>query len=73
MRTRVPALVQARVEACLICPESSLRAIGLQIRSWSVVVPASSPSSQVQNLRSSSCGVAAGPGAFPARVYACLH
>eukprot|EP00959_Pyramimonas_sp_CCMP1952_P466306 9489757-Pyramimonas_sp.AAC.1 len=37
-----------------------------------MVVPASSPSSPLQNPRSSSFGFAAGPGALPARVEAIL-
>eukprot|EP00959_Pyramimonas_sp_CCMP1952_P002302 47796-Pyramimonas_sp.AAC.1 len=42
-------------------------------RSRTVVVPASSPSSPVQNPRKGLLGVAARPGALPARVHACRH
>eukprot|EP00959_Pyramimonas_sp_CCMP1952_P388711 8144756-Pyramimonas_sp.AAC.1 len=52
-------------------PESSRRARGLKTRSRAVVVPASSPSPPLQNLRSSSLEPATCPGEFLASFHAC--
>eukprot|EP00959_Pyramimonas_sp_CCMP1952_P260956 5456254-Pyramimonas_sp.AAC.1 len=54
-------------------PESSLRAMRLWIRSPTVAMSASSPSSPLQNRRRKLFAVAAGPGALRARVHACLQ